>query len=126
MCVAIKQFEIRDYFDRFWFLFLEVGSQISKLLCNYPTRCTNFKSCFSDNQMKLVLFLSSTMVNSIYCGPCHYRKKVPNGPQKCLISLRPKEAERVHLIIKKLSFRVFWHFQLFSVRTKLDAVFLSV
>ena len=44
-------------FDRFLFSFLEVGFRTSKLSSNYPTRNSNFKSCFLDTRLKLFSFL---------------------------------------------------------------------
>ena len=39
-------------FDRFAFPFLEVGSLITELFCDYPTWNANFKSCFSNTLLQ--------------------------------------------------------------------------
>ena len=44
-------------FDCFMVPFVEVGSRITELLCNYPTRYGNFKSRFLYTPLELFLFL---------------------------------------------------------------------
>ena len=49
-------------FDHFSFPFLEGRISVILALCNYPTKNANFKICFSDIGLKLVLFLVSHFI----------------------------------------------------------------